>query len=130
MPGKTTISEAQLIGRGARYFPFVIDDSQEIFKRKYDNESENILRNCETLHYHCSHNPRYINELNNALRQIGMIPDEKVERELILKDTFKESKLYKNGFIFLNRKVKNTPKTLLEYQEPSILKNTVINLEH
>ncbi len=122
MPGKTTIAEAQLIGRGARYFPFQIDENQELYKRKYDSDFENILRNCETLHYHCSHNPRYINELNNALRQIGMFPDEKVERDLILKDTFRDSNVYKNGFIFLNRKVKNTPKTLLEYQEPSIVK--------
>lgn len=32
--GKTTMSEAQLIGRGARYCPFKLDDSQELYKRK------------------------------------------------------------------------------------------------
>ena len=121
-PGKTTVAEAQLIGRGARYYPFQLEKSQEIDKRKYDNDLENIMRHCETLHYHCSHNPRYITELNNALRQIGMFPEEKVEVDLILKDEFKETKLYKNGFIFLNKKVKNNPKTLLEYQEPDIVK--------
>ena len=28
-PGKTTISEAQLIGRGARYFPFILSESDD-----------------------------------------------------------------------------------------------------
>ena len=121
-PGKTTIAEAQLIGRGARYYPFKLEEHQEIDKRKYDNDLENILRNCETLHYHCSHNPRYIQELNSALREIGLFPEEKVEVDLILKDEFKETSLYKNGFIFLNKKVRNNPKTLLEYQEPTIVK--------
>ena len=121
-PGKTTVAEAQLIGRGARYYPFKLEEHHEIDKRKYDNDLENILRNCETLHYHCSHNPRYIQELNSALRQIGLFPEEKIEVDLILKDEFKETSLYKNGFIFLNKKVKNNPKTLLEYQEPDIIK--------
>ena len=121
-PGKTTVAEAQLIGRGARYYPFQLEENQELDKRKYDNDLENIMRFCETLHYHCSHNPRYITELNNALRQIGMFPEEKVEVDLILKDEFKETTLYKSGFIFLNKKVKNTPQTLLEYQEPTIVK--------
>ena len=37
-PGKTTMQEAQLIGRGARYMPFrdPSDDSLAIDKRKYD----------------------------------------------------------------------------------------------
>lgn len=128
-PGKTTVAEAQLIGRGARYFPFKLEENQEIDKRKYDNDLEHIMRICETLHYHCSHNPRYITELNNALRQIGMFPEEKVEVDLILKDEFKETSLYKNGFIFLNKKVKNNPKTLLEYQEPDIVKKHTFALK-
>ncbi len=121
-PGKTTVAEAQLIGRGARYYPFQLEANQDLDKRKYDNDLDNIMRHCETLHYHCSHNPRYITELNNALRQIGMFPEEKVEVDLILKNDFKETSLYKSGFIFLNKKVKNNPKTLLEYQEPDIVK--------
>ena len=35
-PGKTTIAEAQLIGRGARYFPFVTDVQEERYQRKFD----------------------------------------------------------------------------------------------
>lgn len=121
-PGKTTVQEAQLIGRGARYFPFQLNEEQEIDKRKYDNDLDNIMRVCETLHYHCSHNPRYITELNAALRQIGLFPDQKIEVDLLLKEDFKQSSFYKNGFIFLNKKVKNNPKSLLEFQEPDISK--------
>jgi len=28
-PGKTTLSEAQLIGRGARYYPFALEEGQD-----------------------------------------------------------------------------------------------------
>ena len=38
--GKTTISEAQLIGRGARYFPFVLPDHPDRFRRKFDEEPQ------------------------------------------------------------------------------------------
>ncbi len=72
--GTTTMSEAQLIGRGARYFPFMDPDLPEVTpeKRKYDRNIEHPLRILEELHYHCSHNPRYIDELKRALKKIGM----------------------------------------------------------
>ena len=52
-PGKTTIQEAQLVGRGARYCPFKIDENTEPDRRKYDSDIDNEMRICETLHYHC-----------------------------------------------------------------------------
>ena len=121
-PGKTTVQEAQLIGRGARYCPFVTPEEQTIDKRKFDSDLENELRICEELHYHCSHNPRYIQELNTALQEIGIVPKEKKEVFLELKDEFKETKFYKNGFVFINKKVENDPKLLFEYEEPAIRK--------
>jgi type III restriction enzyme len=48
-PGKTTISEAQLIGRGARYFPFALEDGQDKFTRKFDDDISNDLRILEEL---------------------------------------------------------------------------------
>jgi len=121
-PGKTTVQEAQLIGRGARYCPFIVSEEQTIDKRKFDSDLEHELRICEELHYHCSHNPRYIQELNTALREIGIVPNEKKEVFLELKDEFKETKFYKNGFVFINKKVENDPKLLFEYEEPVIRK--------
>ncbi len=37
-----------------------------------------------------------------------------------MKDEFKETKFYKNGFVFINKKVENDPKIFLEYKEPFI----------
>lgn len=121
-PGKTTVQEAQLIGRGARYFPFKISEEQPLDQRKFDTDLENEMRVCEELHYHCSHNPRYIQELNTALQEIGIVPKEKKEVFLELKDDFKESKFYKTGFVFINKKVENDPQFNFEYQEPAIRK--------
>jgi len=39
--GATTLSEAQLIGRGARYFPFTLEEGQDKFTRKYDDDQTN-----------------------------------------------------------------------------------------
>lgn len=127
-PGKTTVQEAQLIGRGARYCPFKLSENQEADRRKFDNDLEHPMRVCETLHYHCSHNPRYIDELTNALRQIGMVANEKTEVFLELKEDFRESKFYKSGFVMINQKVENDPELLLEYQEPEIRKSFTYSL--
>ncbi|WP_199560943.1 DEAD/DEAH box helicase family protein [Mucilaginibacter hurinus] len=116
--GKTTTQEAQLIGRGARYFPFKLNDSDEADKRKFDADIEHDLRIGETLHYHCFNEPRYISELYAALREIGIVPNEKTEVQLELKDEFKKTQFYKTGFILLNKKVENDPKIYGEYQEP------------
>ena len=103
-----TVSEAQLIGRGARYCPFQINSEQPKFKRKYDTDVENELRICEELYYHCQNDSRYIGELHNALREIGVDPDKTVTRHYVLKEDFKQDELYKNGLVFINdRVVKN-----------------------
>ena len=106
---KTTISEAQLIGRGARYCPFKIDVEQEKFKRKYDTDIENPLRICEELHYHCQNDSKYITELNKALKQIGFEIDQ-TPVEYILKDSFKSDSLYKEGLVFVNKRVEKSRK--------------------
>lgn len=101
--GKTTMSEAQLIGRGARYCPFKLNDTQSLFQRKYDDDIENELRICEELYYHSAHNPKYISELNKALEQIGMKSIKTVQKRLYLKDSFKDTDLFKNGVLYLNK---------------------------
>jgi len=104
-PGKTTMSEAQLIGRGARYCPFKISPSQPLYQRKYDirdYEEEHELKICEELYYHSAYNPRYIDELHTALEEIGIKAKEVRQRQLKLKPNFRETKFYKTGFLFLN----------------------------
>lgn len=100
-----TIAEAQLIGRGARYCPFQLDDEQPKFQRKYDEDVTCELRVCETLYYHCQNDHRYVTELRNALREIGLNTDKIVQREYILKEGFRADDLYTSGFIFLNDRV-------------------------
>ena len=100
-----TVSEAQLIGRGARYCPFKVTEEQAKFQRKYDNDVDNELRICEELYYHCQNDSRYVYELNQALREIGIDPDKTVTRHYILKDDFKKDDLYKTGIMFVNDRV-------------------------
>jgi len=105
-PGKTTIAEAQLIGRGARYFPFKLKEEQDKFKRKFDQEIENDLKIIEELYYHSSHNPRYIQELTIALKETGIIPPQEPKTiHLKVKDDIKKTDFWKNGFIFINQKI-------------------------
>ena len=104
-PGAGTISEAQLIGRGARYCPFKIDDEQPKYQRKYDDDVDNQLRICETLYYHCWNEPRYISELHTALREIGLDLEGIVTKRYSLKDSFKADELYQTGYVFTNERI-------------------------
>ena len=62
-PGKTTLSEAQLIGRGARVLPFALEEGQDKFTRKFDDDISNDLKTLEELYYHTKEDNRYISEL-------------------------------------------------------------------
>lgn len=102
---KYTISEAQLIGRGARYCPFKFEKDQIKEKRKYSDYS-NPLSICETLIYHCMDDSKYIDEIKKALKQTGLLPEiDTVQVKYKLKDTFKDTDIYQNGFVFLNNRV-------------------------
>src|SRR5699024_11169256 len=101
-----TTKEAQLIGRGARYYPFRIEENQEEFKRKYDSDLENKYRILETLLYHSKQDSKYISELREALKETGLLPDKAIEKEYELKDSFKQSNLFKEGKVFTNKRVK------------------------
>lgn len=97
-----TISEAQLIGRGARYCPFRVNADEERYRRKYDENIDHPLRICEELYYHCQNDSRYIAELNSALREIGVDMESVVVREYVLKESFKADPFYRDGMVFLN----------------------------
>lgn len=109
-PGKTTMREAQLIGRGARYYPFVIDGVEEKrFIRKFDENELEPLRVIEQLHYHSASNPKYIQEIRQTLRETGIMPDiNTVKRELNLKESFKETHTYKTGVVWKNEQIEAT----------------------
>lgn len=106
-PGSTTIGEAQLIGRGARYFPFQISKTEDKYKRKFDEDIENELRIVETLYYHSAHNPKYIEEIKSTLTELGIIPEKHVQVNLFVKPEFKKTEFWKKGIVFINDRVKN-----------------------
>ena len=103
----TTNTEKQLIGRGARYYPFTLNNQQEDkYTRKFDDNENTELRVIEQLHYHAANNPKYISEMKMVLRTSGILDEENtVERELKLKDSFKNSRTYTNGVVWMNERL-------------------------
>jgi len=122
-PGNTTMGEAQLIGRGARYFPFQLDEIQDKYKRKFDEDAENELRVIEALHYHSSRNPKYIEEIKNALTEIGILPEKYIQRDLFIKDSFKKTEFWKEGVIFINDRIQNPRTDIKSLEDAKIEKN-------
>jgi len=126
VPGKTTVREAQLIGRGARYWPFRMSDTEEKYKRKYDeikDEKERELRILEELYYHSQTNPKYIQELRTALKKTGIMADTAKAVEVRVKDSIKKERFWKEGVIYLNKKEKNNREkadSLKKYNIPDI----------
>ena len=103
-PGNTTIAEKQLIGRGARYYPFKFNKDDDPFKRKFDNQPENELKIIEELHYHCKYDPKYLQEITKALKESGIIPLEEKEIVLKVKSIIKETEFWKKGILFVNNR--------------------------
>lgn len=118
-PGKTTMAEAQLIGRGARYNPFSIN-GEDKYKRKFDEDLTNNLRILEELYYHSQQDSRYIGELKNALIEVGLQDNDTVIRTLKIKDSFKQSDIWDKGLIFLNKRRENCRDDIFGLDEKSI----------
>ncbi|MCQ2778009.1 DEAD/DEAH box helicase family protein [Helicobacter pylori] len=71
---KDTTKEAQLIGRGARYYPFSYNDFKpnriEFYQRKF--ELFNPLSALERLDYHAVYDSEFIAQLKNELQDLGL----------------------------------------------------------
>jgi type III restriction enzyme len=104
-PGRSTLQEAQLIGRGARYCPFRLNADDDAFRRKFDDDLTNDMRVCEELYFHSATNNRYIDELQTALRETGALPEQSTEVEYKLKESFAASDLYQHGWVFANERM-------------------------
>lgn len=103
-----TISEAQLIWRGARYFPFSTPKAfwEDTYKRKFDHKNDEELKILETFYYHTTFDNSYISEIRQALIETGMLDEkEKQTFELKLKESFKQSDFYNNWVIYVNERV-------------------------
>ena len=105
-----TISEAQLIGRGARYFPFVTDKApwEDKYRRKFDDRDDEELKILETFYYHVffDRDGQYIREIRQALVETGMMDEgEKKTFSLKLKESFKKSEFYKDWVVYVNERI-------------------------
>lgn len=98
-----TDSEAQLIGRGARYYPFRYDGKRS-FTRRFDTSARD-LSVLEQLHYHTINEPAYIRTLHASLEQADIDAQQdgsgRVEHAK-LKDEFKKSAVYQTGKLYFN----------------------------
>lgn len=99
-----TDSEAQLIGRGARYFPFIYKD-ERCYTRRFDisNHDLSIL---EQLHYYTINEPSYIRVLHASLEQADIIAQSDgngIIEHAKLKEKFKESNTYRYGKLYYNK---------------------------
>jgi type III restriction enzyme len=128
-PGKTTISEAQLIGRGARYYPFALEEGQDKFTRKFDDDISNDLKVLEELYYHTKEDSRYISELKKALIDTGIYEDDEdlVTKQLTLKLEFKQTDFYRDGHVFYNKKVQKSFNNIKSFADLGVVQ---VNYRH
>ena len=102
-----TMVEAQLIGRGARYYPFEIE-GEKSYKRRFDGDSSNKQLFLETLHYHTMNEPQYLKQLIGSLKQMDLPTGEDKKNppiEIKVKSSFKKTEAYKKGKIYYNEVV-------------------------
>ena len=102
-----TMVEAQLIGRGARYYPFEINGKKS-YQRRFDEDPSNKQLLLETLHYHTMNEPQYLKQLVGSLKQMDL-PTGKDSKnppiEIKVKSEFKRTEAYRHGKIYYNESV-------------------------
>ncbi len=125
-PSKTTIAEAQLIGRGARYFPFTLQEGQDKFTRKFDSDTANDLRVLEELFYHTKQESEYIRELTKAMVEMGLYTDNLISKKLILKDDFKNTDFYKNAKVVVNKKIFKDYRYVKSFSDLGVMKKNFV----
>nr|WP_286164583.1 DEAD/DEAH box helicase family protein [Carnobacterium sp. PL12RED10] len=102
---RATMVEAQLIGRGARYYPFEIYGEQS-YTRRFDNAPSNKQLLLETLHYHTMNEPQYLKQLVGSLKQMDLPTGQDKKNPPIqvkVKSSFKQTETFKNGKVYYNK---------------------------
>lgn len=132
--GASSTSEAQLIGRGARYYPFEYKDEDK-YKRKFDVDFTNPLRYLEQMYFHSVNKSDYITGLKKELSKIGLMDneDEIKEVKLKLKSSFLNDELYKKGVVYVNAKVpkdKSKINSIYNYYQSNSYKTQNISIDN
>lgn len=122
---KVSLQDIQLIGRGARYFPYELpkkylhDDGNmfeslqrnlgtDKYKRKFDNDPYDRGRVLETFVYHFVKTGTFLENLQRDLLGEGIISEGIEKKTITMKDAFLESETYKKGFVLVNHTEKRT----------------------
>jgi len=131
--GSNTMAEAQLIGRGARYFPFQtseVSKTSEVSRdrRKFDNNLEHELRVIEELHYHSINDSRYIAEIRQALVEQGIMDENEITKELKLKESFKKTPFYKYGLVYINERQKKDYRYVRSFADLGVKKRNYMHV--
>ena len=98
-----TNSEAQLIGRGARYNPFVYEDATS-FTRRFDHSTPE-LQILESLHYHTINHKKYIDNLTKSFEAMQLQVEDDKDFDILtttVKKSFKKSDVYQYGKLYYN----------------------------
>lgn len=105
----TTDSEAQLIGRGARYYPFEYK-GEKSYIRRFDIIPSD-LKAIETLHYHTINENSYIKNLHKSLEaaNIQVKEDQYNRLKAKVKPKIKNAEWFNNGKIYVNKVIPTTP---------------------
>lgn len=106
---KDTNAEAQLIGRGARYYPFKYKNHRS-YTRRFD-DTKPSFETLERLYYHTINNPKYLENLRKSLDSIHLPVNDDTKYTIYtakLKQSFKKSHAYKHGNVYYN-KVETVP---------------------
>ncbi|CAM3097792.1 DEAD/DEAH box helicase [Lactococcus hircilactis] len=98
-----TNSEAQLVGRGARYYPFEYE-GEKSFTRRFD-ASDSDCSVLEYLDYHTINEPKYLENLRKSLDEMDLPVEDDSSFELLstsVKEKFKKTKVYQSGKLYYN----------------------------
>lgn len=99
-----TNAEAQLIGRGARYNPFIYK-GEKSYTRRFDDRKPEIQL-LERLYYHTINNPQYLENLRKSLDAINLPVNEDTKYKIYpakVKNSFKQTNTYKHGNVYINK---------------------------
>ncbi|MBT9012324.1 restriction endonuclease subunit R, partial [Lactobacillus delbrueckii subsp. bulgaricus] len=101
-----TNSEAQLIGRGARYYPFEYEGERS-YTRRF-NSKENDMYLLESLYYHTINDSKYINNLHKSFDKMNLVSenDDDSNYQILsakVKESFQRTKVYKRGKLYQNK---------------------------
>ena len=124
---RVTQQDIQLIGRGARYCPFLLKGDEgslfgmygnEAGKRKFDEigvgaDNRKIL---DSFYYHFVETQTFLDGLLKNLKNEGILDKEMEKVSIKMKDVFMNSDTYRKGFVLVNG-VGKRPKTTEDEKE-------------